>query len=537
MTPTTFADGDDGACTSNHCTLREALDGFNAATVNLLPGTYELSIPQPIQMQGVKTLNGAGATIDGNDLSGVLFLAETANATINDVVIVGGNAGTLQSVPDGGGIYIQSPSTLSLNRSTVSGNHAAATGGGIFSQSNTTVEINGSTIAANTAGVAGTGGEGAGIYGEPGSELTLTNSTVSGNQNIAGRLAAGAGIAAAGSVSLLHVTIAGNVPAGTGSASSLAIGGQSSLDTAAISNTIVVADTGSACLISSGRTTTGDHNLDDDGTCGFSRLGDRPGVNPLLEPLRNNGGPTTTHALLAGSPAIGGANPATCSSTDQRGVARPQEGTCDIGAFEYAPPPASPPPPPPPPLPPPDDPLPAPVAGKRVNVLPKSGKVRIKLRGRKRFRRLKEGEQVPVGTTVDTRNGRVTLVAASNKSGGKATSDFYGGIFKIAQTKGRRPITTLTLTEKLSCARPKGEASTAAKRKKKRRLWGDGKGRFRTKGKYSSATVRGTKWLVQDKCTSTLTRVVRGRVAVRDFAKKKTVIVRRGKRYVAKQKK
>ena len=54
-------------------------------------------------------------------------------------------------------------------------------------------------------------------------------------------------------------------------------------------------------------------------------------------------------------------------------------------------------------------------------------------------------------------------------------------------------------------------------------LWGNGKGKFRTNGKYSSATVRGTIWLVEDRCEGTLTRVRRGTVAVRDFKRKKTV--------------
>ena len=161
-----------------------------------------------------------------------------------------------------------------------------------------------------------------------------------------------------------------------------------------------------------------------------------------------------------------------------------------------------------------------------MNLLPKSGTVKVKLPGRRRFRELSEGEQLPVGTTVDTLKGRVTLVAA-----GGQTADFYAGIFKIGQGKGSRPTTTLTLTEKLSC--PKAGNAIAAAKKKKRRLWGDGSGKFRTKGKHSAATVVGTKWLVEDRCKSTLTRVVRGRVSVRDFAKKKTVIVRRGKRYIA----
>jgi hypothetical protein len=167
-----------------------------------------------------------------------------------------------------------------------------------------------------------------------------------------------------------------------------------------------------------------------------------------------------------------------------------------------------------------------------VNALPKSGTVKIKLPG-KRFRVLAQGEQIPVGTTVDTRKGRVTLVAAADKKGGTATADFYDGVFKLGQTNGAKPITTLTLVEKLSC--PKRGKATAAAKKKKRKLWGDGKGRFRTRGSYSSATVRGTRWLVQDSCTSTLTRVARGRVTVRDFVKHKTVILRAGKRYLARR--
>jgi hypothetical protein len=112
------------------------------------------------------------------------------------------------------------------------------------------------------------------------------------------------------------------------------------------------------------------------------------------------------------------------------------------------------------------------------------------------------------------------------------SADFFGGIFKLSQTKGAKPITVLTLVEKLSCAKKK-KANAAAKKKRKRRLWGNGSGRFRTRGRQSAATVVGTKWLVEDRCTSTLTRVVRGKVRVRDFVKKKTVIVKAGHKYVA----
>jgi hypothetical protein len=175
--------------------------------------------------------------------------------------------------------------------------------------------------------------------------------------------------------------------------------------------------------------------------------------------------------------------------------------------------------------------LPPPIAGKSVNAVPKSGTVKIKLPGTNVFVLLEEGQQIPVGTVIDATKGRVTLVAASNNSGGTATAVFYDGIFKVGQTKGAKPITTLKLVEKLSCGG--GNASAAARRKKKRRLWGDGQGRFRTDGKYSAATVVGTKWLVEDRCGSTVTRVARGKVSVRDFAKKKTVTVKAGRTYVA----
>ena len=177
--------------------------------------------------------------------------------------------------------------------------------------------------------------------------------------------------------------------------------------------------------------------------------------------------------------------------------------------------------------------LPPPVAGKSVNVKPVSGTVRIRRPGSKRFVTLTAEAQIPVGSSIDTRRGRIAITAA--QGGGKtASADFYDGLFKLTQAK-RSKVTSLTLTERLSCPR-KASASAAAKKKKKRRLWGDGSGKFRTKGKHSAATVVGTKWLVEDRCKSTLTRVVRGRVKVRDFAKKKTVTVRAGKRYTARAK-
>ena len=74
------------------------------------------------------------------------------------------------------------------------------------------------------------------------------------------------------------------------------------------------------------------HNLENGRSCGFTRASDVR-ANPRLGPLRDNGGPTFTHQLLSGSPAIDAGGPA-FPPTDQRGVVRPQGPASDIGAFE-----------------------------------------------------------------------------------------------------------------------------------------------------------------------------------------------------------
>jgi hypothetical protein len=89
--------------------------------------------------------------------------------------------------------------------------------------------------------------------------------------------------------------------------------------------------------------------------------------------------------------------------------------------------------------------------------------------------------------------------------------------------------------------RSRGAIAPAAAAKKKKRggksvlggLWGNGKGTFRTDGKYGSATVRGTIWLTQDRCDGTLTTVRRGTVSVRDFKRRKAVSVKAGHSYLA----
>src|SRR4051812_401023 len=166
-------------------------------------------------------------------------------------------------------------------------------------------------------------------------------------------------------------------------------------------------------------------------------------------------------------------------------------------------------------------PTPTPVPGQTVVGRPVSGKVLVKQPG-KGYVELDGTQSIPLGSTIDTRKGTISLTAKTAR-----TATFHDGIFKITQTK---TTTDLTLTEPLAACHG---ARIAAKKPKTRKLWGNGSGSFRTRGQYSAATVRGTEWLVQDSCAGTLTRVKKGVVSVRDNVKNKTIVLRAGKSYLA----
>lgn len=181
-------------------------------------------------------------------------------------------------------------------------------------------------------------------------------------------------------------------------------------------------------------------------------------------------------------------------------------------------------------LPPPTGP---PTTGHDVDVKPVSGTVLVKLPGRRTFLNLKRVAEIPVGSHVDTTRGKVNLVSALRK--GKLNhANFYDGAFQIRQQKRAGAVTELVLEGAIPPCAKTAQVQRADATKKKRKLWGSGKGRFSTKGRYSSATVRGTIWYVEDRCDGTLTRVARGVVEVRDFVKNKTVFVHAGQSYLAK---
>lgn len=140
------------------------------------------------------------------------------------------------------------------------------------------------------------------------------------------------------------------------------------------------------------------------------------------------------------------------------------------------------------------------------------------------FKPLIGEEQIPLGSIVDTTNGVVAITSAKNKSGEVQTADFYGGLFRLVQVKGPGGV---VLTQLVLLNDP---SSRGLARKGPRKLWGNGKGNFKTKGGYGSATVRGTKWLTKDTDAGTLIKVVKGIVSVRDYARKKTTKVGAGKK-------
>jgi len=163
----------------------------------------------------------------------------------------------------------------------------------------------------------------------------------------------------------------------------------------------------------------------------------------------------------------------------------------------------------------------APVLGRSVWIEPMAGVVTFRRRSMERHVRLRRRIRVPLGTIVDARRGRVRLTVAVTRSGRRERSVFYGGKFVPLQRPAERSVTTLRLIGgdfgPKACPPRASRVPAADRRRRIRRLWGDGKGRFRTRGRYSAATVRGTRWLVEDRCQGTLTRVARGEVEVEDF--------------------
>ena len=142
---------------------------------------------------------------------------------------------------------------------------------------------------------------------------------------------------------------------------------------------------------------------------------------------------------------------------------------------------------------------------------------------------------IPYGSTVDVTKGTLVLQADVGTLKVRG-ADGISAVFKLVRGKdGKKPVVELRLTKGDFSACPKRatSAATAKSTPLVRQIWGDGKGSFRTQGKYASATVRGTNWLTADRCDATQVKVVRGVIQVSDFPKRKTVTVPAGRSYLA----
>jgi hypothetical protein len=383
-----------------NCTLRAAIQESNALAgadeIILPPNTYLLTIVSELDITGSLAITGGGASttiIDGNKSvrpnSRVLVAGSGITVSISGVTIRNGGTGGV-----GGGIF--NAGTLTLTNSTVSGNNADGDGGGIYNANGGTATLTNITVSGNNVGV-----DGGGVFNDGGGTMTLTNSTVSGNNagddaggvrnvnggtmmltntTVSGNNAGdgGGGIRNSGTLTLTNSTVSGNhagqngggiynFSGTTNSFNSTITDNRSDADlngtgigggvhneagaTFIFQNTILagnfetqlagnifVATTGECdgTIISSGNNLMENYDTSRCTVTGNPLLADRK-----LGPLQNNGGPTQTHALLVGSPAIDAGDPGGCRdefgavlTTDQRGFRRTVVAVCDIGAYE-----------------------------------------------------------------------------------------------------------------------------------------------------------------------------------------------------------
>ena len=342
-----FNEGGGGILSSTDLTLNGSTVSHNTVTVGASDGDSGGAGILIAQGGGDLTLNDSTVTdnsatvtadtaneMTDNNGGGGIYM-DALNLTVNDSTVSQNKVsvtGSAQAAPaDGGGGIYQFGDNLLLRGSTVSGNSASGPGvakgggGGVFDGGNTSQYLN-STIDANRtdepAGAVSpdTDGGGGVLLDNVLGGVVMANMTITDNS---------ADQAAGGAINnnlATEVEITDSIIAGNTEADDLA------------NNCDSQPGPGNA-IISEG------FNLTNDGSCALTGPGDILTVSPMFGPLQDNGGPTETEALLAGSPAIDAGNPAGCTDlagqalvTDERGVARPQPagGRCDIGAYERA---------------------------------------------------------------------------------------------------------------------------------------------------------------------------------------------------------
>lgn len=186
-----------------------------------------------------------------------------------------------------------------------------------------------------------------------------------------------------------------------------------------------------------------------------------------------------------------------------------------------------------------------PVFGKTAGAKLVAGVVLIRRRGASRFTPLTGSALIPVGSTVDTRQGTVSITAA-DPAGHVHSGDYYQGEFKILQPTGQTRgnlipgfgFAELNLTGGSFAGCPGTGAARAARSLSSRHhtvrhLWGNAHGHFRMRGRYVVSTVLGTRWLTADRCDGTQVHVVSGKVVVTDLVKQTTKVITAGQTYLA----
>ena len=318
--------------------------------------------------------NSAALTVSGCTLSGnssVYYsptnweggpggaIYNTGTLIVNNSTLSGNRAEDGRGGIGGAGGAIFNTGTLTVSGSSFSNNTAgtgyyADGGGGAICNYAGTATISGCNLSGNTAYIGG------GAISSIGGALTVSNCTIANNRVlgfsgysydedgnvilVAGSSSVGGGlfVPGAGTLSIDHSTVAGNYAVGgygdpgyegRGYGGGISGGAVQLYDTIIADNNAEIGPDVDA----GGSVTSLGHNLigNASGVSGFV-ASDLLNVNPQLGPLQNNGGPTQTMALLAGSPAINAGDNANAGAYDQRGAGFPRivGGTIDIGAFE-----------------------------------------------------------------------------------------------------------------------------------------------------------------------------------------------------------
>jgi len=302
------------------------IDGADAPGISLNGGGADriliINAGVDVTARNLVITNGYGFQLAGGVLNNGDLTLDHVSVTGN---IMTTDAGDFWQ--GGGGIYNGDGASLMLIDSMVSNNSSGWAGGGVYSFFNASTMVLRSTISGNVANDVGGGMR---LL----SNAEITNSTISGNQSIGWY--GGAFFLTDGVVDMVNSTVADNVSPG-GAPAAVFVGtfgpGSATLN---LVNSIVASNLNEGCFLAPfGAGAVAINSLGNsvytDATC-FPVGSDLVVGDALLGPLADNGGPTQTHALQAGSPAIDAADNTFCPLTDQRGVAR--DAACDVGAFE-----------------------------------------------------------------------------------------------------------------------------------------------------------------------------------------------------------